>query len=165
MELVVFVGIQATGKSSFYRERFYRTHVRINLDMLRTRHRERILCEACLRAQQAFVVDNTNVTKAERANYILPAKAAGFRVVGFFFRSRVAEALLRNASRPEVDRVPDKAIHGMSGRMELPNLEEGFDALHFVQLTEGEQFVVEPWTEKPRIADSEHNTRGESPTP
>ena len=40
MEMVLFVGIQATGKSSFYLERFFRTHVRINLDMLKTHHRE-----------------------------------------------------------------------------------------------------------------------------
>ena len=33
MEMVLFVGIQATGKPSFYLERFFRTHVRINLDM------------------------------------------------------------------------------------------------------------------------------------
>ncbi len=147
MELVVFIGLQATGKSSFYKERFYRTHVRINLDMLRTRNRERILCEACIQALQPFVVDNTNVTKAERASYILPAKAARFRVAGYFFRSRVAEAIVRNAGRPEEERVPDKAIHGTSGRMELPSLAEGFDALYFVQLDGRGQFLVEPWRE------------------
>jgi len=37
MEAVIFVGLQAAGKSTFYRERFFDTHVRINLDMLRTR--------------------------------------------------------------------------------------------------------------------------------
>ena len=147
MELVLFVGIQATGKSSFYKERFYRTHLRLNLDMLRTRNREKILFEACIRALQPFVIDNTNVTKAERANYILPAKAAGFRVTGYFFRSRVAEALARNANRPEAERVPDKAIHGTSGRMELPCIGEGFDALNFVHLDESGQFSVEPWIE------------------
>ena len=36
MEAVLFVGLQASGKSTFYRERFFRTHVRINLDMLKT---------------------------------------------------------------------------------------------------------------------------------
>lgn len=149
MELILFVGIQATGKSSFYRERFYRTHVRINLDMLRTRHRERILFDACLRALQPLVVDNTNVTKEERANYILHAKAAGFGVIGYFFRSRVAEALVRNAKRTEAERVPDKAIHGTSGRMELPSMAEGFEALYFVQLTEDETFLVEPWRDEP----------------
>ena len=43
MELALFIGIQATGKSSFYKERFYRTHVRVNYDMVKTRDREAIL--------------------------------------------------------------------------------------------------------------------------
>jgi hypothetical protein len=49
MEAVLFVGNQATGKSSFYLERFFRAHVRINGDMLKTRHRENLLIKACLR--------------------------------------------------------------------------------------------------------------------
>ena len=48
MEAVIFVGLQAAGKSSFFVERFFQTHVRINMDMLRTRHRERTLTQACL---------------------------------------------------------------------------------------------------------------------
>jgi hypothetical protein len=34
MEMILFMGTQATGKLRFYQQRFYRTHVRINLDML-----------------------------------------------------------------------------------------------------------------------------------
>ena len=45
MEIILFIGIQATGKSSFFRERFFRTHVRVNLDMLKTRHREKLLVD------------------------------------------------------------------------------------------------------------------------
>jgi predicted kinase len=41
MEAVIFVGIQASGKSTFYCQRFFATHMRISLDMLRTRRRER----------------------------------------------------------------------------------------------------------------------------
>ncbi len=40
MEAVIFIGIQATGKSIFYKDRFFKTHIRINLDMLRTMNRE-----------------------------------------------------------------------------------------------------------------------------
>jgi len=36
MEAVIFTGIQAVGKSTFYKEHFFTTHVRINLDMLKT---------------------------------------------------------------------------------------------------------------------------------
>ena len=41
VEAVIFVGLQGSGKSTFYRERFFDTHVRLSLDMLKTRHRER----------------------------------------------------------------------------------------------------------------------------
>jgi predicted kinase len=70
VEAVVFIGVQASGKSSFYRERFFDTHLRINLDMLKTRHRERMLLRACIEAGQSFVVDNTNPSVEERARYI-----------------------------------------------------------------------------------------------
>jgi len=42
MEMVLFIGIPATGKSTFYKERFFRTHVRVNRDMLRTARREEL---------------------------------------------------------------------------------------------------------------------------
>jgi predicted kinase len=145
MTLILFIGIPATGKSSFYRERFFRSHVRVNLDMLKTRHRERLLVEACLAGQTAFVVDNTNLTRSDRERYIGPARAAGFRVVGCFFESRVAEASRRNAERQEVDRVPDLAIPGCSNRLELPTYDEGFDELFFVRMGEGGAFLVEDW--------------------
>lgn len=88
MELVLLVGIQASGKWSFYKKQFADTHVRINLDMLRTRNRERIIFQACLQAKQPMVVDNTNPTKKDRARYIIPAREAGFKVIGYYFPSR-----------------------------------------------------------------------------
>jgi predicted kinase len=95
MEAVIFVGIQGAGKSTFYRERFFDTHVRINLDMLKTRHREQLLLQACLAAQQPFVVDNTNPSKEERRRYIAPAQAAGFKIIGYFFPPEIAASQQR----------------------------------------------------------------------
>jgi predicted kinase len=107
MEAVLFIGIQATGKSSFYLERFFRTHVRINGDMLKTRHREDLLLRACLEGKTPFVVDKMNLTRADRAAYIGLAKAAGFRVSGYFFESDLATALQRNARRDSPERIPE----------------------------------------------------------
>jgi predicted kinase len=50
MEAILFTGIPASGKSTFYKERFFATHVRINLDMLKTRKREILILQACLAA-------------------------------------------------------------------------------------------------------------------
>jgi predicted kinase len=146
VECVVFIGIPATGKSTFYRERFFRTHVRINLDMLRTRHRERILLNACLEAKQPFVIDNTNPTRADRARYLQPALEAGFRVEGYYFQSRVQDALKRNARRPEAEQIPEVGIFGVSGMLELPTYQEGFNTLYYVSIKDG--FYVELWNDE-----------------
>lgn len=145
MEMILFIGIQATGKSSFYRHRFFRTHVRLNLDMLKTRHREALLLKACLESKTPFVVENTNVTRKERARYIEPARNAGFRIIGYFFESRAADAVQRNRDRPEVDRVPAVAIYTASKHLELPSLSEGFDQLFFVRLNGSDNFEVQDW--------------------
>ena len=79
MDAVLLIGIQGSGKSWFFNERFRDTHVRLNLDMLRTRHRESVLLKACIDTQQPFVVDNTNPTIQDRARYIEPAKQAASR--------------------------------------------------------------------------------------
>jgi len=144
----VFVGIQATGKSSFFRERFFRTHVRINLDMLRTRHREELFMRSCLDGGIPFVVDNTNPTALERARYVAPARSAGSRVVGFYFESRIAAALERNASRALEERIPERGILGTSARLELPARSEGFDALHYVRINPAGGFVVDDWRDE-----------------
>lgn len=142
MEAVVFCGIQATGKSSFYRQRFFRSHIRINLDMLRTRHRESLLVRACVESKQPFVVDNTNPSAEERARYITPPRAAGFRVLGFYFSSQLADALTRNEARAEDERIPRVGILGTHKRLAVPRRDEGFDALYYVRLIDG-AFVVE----------------------
>jgi predicted kinase len=143
MELILFIGLQATGKSSFYRHTLFRTHVRINLDMLRTRHREKLLLDACIAGKTKFVVDNTNLTRDDRTRYIGSAKAARFRIIGYFFESRIAEALRRNAARPDAERVPDMAIRASSKKLQIPSKSEGFDELFFVQLSEENQFKVQ----------------------
>lgn len=150
MQAIIFCGIQGTGKSTFYRERFFRTHIRLNLDMLRTRHREGLLLRACIEAKQPFVIDNTNPTDAERARYIRPARDAGFTVVGYYFESKIEDALRRNAERLESHRVPVPGVRGTFARLQVPRREEGFDALHFVRIVPADgnaagDFAVEDW--------------------
>ena len=146
-EAVIFCGIQATGKSTFYQRRFSDTHVRLNLDMLRTRHREAVLLDACLAAKASFVVDNTNPSREERARYVSPSGDAGFRVVGYYFASRAQDALVRNATRSQNRRVPTAGVLGCLGRPERPSLAEGFDELYYVMIGAAGDFEVAPWQE------------------
>ena len=145
MEAIVFIGLQASGKSSFYKERFFPTHVRISLDLLRTRNRERRFLDASLETRQPFVVDNTNPTQKARAKYIIAAKSVGYAITGYYFSSRAAECLARNQQREA--QVPDVAILSTAKLLELPKFDEGFDQLRYVRLTKT-GFVVEEWNDE-----------------
>ncbi len=129
MEAIILSGIQGAGKSTFCRERYWDTHIRINYDMLRTRHRERLLFAACLAAKQAVVVDATNPTAEDRQRYLEPARAAKFRIVGIEFQVPVELAIERNASRPKKKLVPEKAIYATAAKMQPLRFEEGFDEI------------------------------------
>ena len=151
MEAILFIGIQGAGKSTFFQQRFFDTHVRINLDMLKTRYREQVFLSACILAKQPFVVDNTNVRAAERAKYILPAKEAGFRIVGYYFPVPVRHAIGRNQKREGKKKIPVPGILGTQKRLQLPRRAEGFDHLFCVTVTETNEFVLEDCQEEEEI--------------
>jgi len=142
MEAVILVGVQGAGKSTFYRERFFDTHVRINLDMLRTRKREQQLLTACLEAGQSFVVDNTNPQANDRAKYVGPARAKGFRVIAYFFDVPLRDAMHRNNQRKLRQKIPPVAVAGTHKKLEPPGKNEGFDQIFTVRVTEPAGFVV-----------------------
>ncbi|MEP7284158.1 MAG: ATP-binding protein [Chloroflexota bacterium] len=145
MQAVIFIGVQASGKSTFYAHQFFKSHVRLNLDMLRTRHREQLLLNACLEAKQPFVIDNTNPTVEDRIRYIVPAHLHRFSVIGYYFQSSAKVALERNANRTGTEYVPEKALLGTYKRLQLPTFDEGFDQLFYVSVGENNTFVVQEW--------------------
>jgi tRNA uridine 5-carbamoylmethylation protein Kti12 len=146
MECVIFTGIPASGKSTFYKERFFGSHIRINLDMLKTRRREAILLSACLEMKQSFVVDNTNPTAISRARYIGPAKEARFRIIGYYFHSKLTDAQLRNNGREGSECIPDAAVSAIHQRLEPPAIAEGYDEMFVVTIRPNNQFSVKPIT-------------------
>ena len=146
MEAVVFIGVQGCGKTTFYKERFFETHVRVSRDMLKTKARERILLGACLAAKQPFVLDNTNPLASQRTEVIEPARAAGFRVVACYFRCGLREALRRNRRRPQGRAVPVPGVIATYKKLQPPSWSEGFDEIRLVTIDEENRFVVEEWT-------------------
>jgi predicted kinase len=141
-EAVIFIGVQGAGKSTFYRQRFFDTHVRINLDMLRTRHRECLLLEACLAAGQNFVVDNTNPTAVDRGRYVVPARQHGFRVIAYFFDVDLRDAMRRNRQRSGAKNIPAVGVSATFRKLQPPAKAEGFDKIFTVQVREPNQFLI-----------------------
>lgn len=148
MEMILFAGCQGAGKSTFFRLNFFDTHIRINLDMLKTRNREQQLISACLQMKQRFVIDNTNPTKADRRNYIDAAKQAGFKVIGYYFEASIEELLARNAQRSGKSKIPEAGIRGTFNRFEPPAYDEGFDELYHVHVRSDGLFDVVKYVKK-----------------
>ena len=139
---VIFIGIPASGKSTYFQRYFNTGFVHINLDTLRTRKKEQALLEKSLQEELSFAVDNTNPTREDRQRYIAPAKAAGYRVDGYFLQSTLKDSIARNEGREGKARVPTKAIAAISNKLEMPSKGEGFDRLFFVRQVDGD-FVTE----------------------
>lgn len=141
MEGIIFIGIQATGKSTFYKEKFFNTHFRISMDLLNTRNKENQLLEKCIELQQKVVVDNTNPSIEDRARYIQKFKEKKYKTIGYFFRSRVEESLERNNKRIGKERIPDVGIFSTKKKLTYPTFSEGFDELYYIEIREKEFFI------------------------
>ena len=144
-QLVVFTGLQASGKTSFYRAHFATTHVHISKDawpnLRKKEERQRRLVDEHLRAGRSIVVDNTNPTPAEREPLIALGRAHGARITSYSFVVAVDEALRRNAGRTGRARILDAGIYAVAKRLVPPAETEGFDDRFEVRLA-GDQFIV-----------------------
>ena len=143
-ELDVFVGLQASGKSTFYRERFAETHEHVSKDLFRhnkNRNRRQIqLVDEALRSGRSVVVDNTNPTPKDRAPLIQLAREHGVRAIAYFFESTTRASRERNARRSGRARVPDVAIYATAKKLVPPSRDEGFDEVYGVRVLEGSGF-------------------------
>ena len=141
MEAILFIGLQASGKSTFFLNKFYKTHIRLNMDMLKTRHREDILLTACIEGKQKVVIDNTNPSVEDRSKYIKRFKKGKFKVIGYYFESDIQLCISRNNKRLGKEKIPEIGIKGTYKKLKCPDYQEGFDELFYVSL-EGNAFTV-----------------------
>jgi len=145
-ELVIFIGIQASGKSMFYHQNFSKTHLRINLDMIWTRPKEKRLFESCMKMRQQAVIDNTNLLKVDRKRYIPIAKEHGMKVIGYYFQPNLDNSINRNDKREGKEKIPKCAVISAYNKIEAPSFEEGFDEIYLVVGDNG-NFIEEEYIE------------------
>lgn len=136
LELIVFVGIQGAGKSTYYRAHLAATHVHVSKDLMpNARNRDATQAEMITRALTAgrsVAVDNTNPTPAVRAPLIELGKALGARVVAYYFETPAKEAAARNRLREGKARVPDAVVFITARKVVPPSVGEGFDEVRVI---------------------------------
>jgi predicted kinase len=126
MEAIIFCGIQASGKSTFYTQNFFNTHLRISLDLLRTRNREKEFILSCIKTKMPFVIDNTNPDKESRKRYFEFLQGSGYTAIAYYFQPNIEECLKRNSTRTGRFFVPETAIWSTMRKIEAPEISEGF---------------------------------------
>ncbi|NJC73381.1 ATP-binding protein [Planosporangium thailandense] len=148
-EVALLAGLQASGKSTFYRQRLASTHAHVSKDNWpNARHREqrqRREIAAALIEGRDVAVDNTNPSRHERVPLIEMAHAHGAKAVGYWFPPDPAVSLARNAQREGRKRVPDVGLFSTLKRLTRPSFDEGFDALYTVRQDGRGGFTVTPW--------------------
>jgi predicted kinase len=147
LKLVIFIGLQASGKSTFFRERFAATHELVSKDLFlnnRNRNRRQVeLIGAALSAGSPVVVDNTNPTVEDRRTLVRQGREHGAKIVGYYFESTTRESVGRNRLRAGKAKGPDVAVYATAKKLVAPSYSEGFDELFRVRLT-GSSFEVRP---------------------
>lgn len=154
MELIILVGLQASGKSSWYRQRFADTHLLVSKDLISEKQRKAVrqlrLIEEALQAGRSVVVDNTNPTVEDRAALIALGKQYGAEIIGYYFEPDLRGSLARNREREGRERVPVVGLYVAAKKLTRPTFNEGFARLYTIRIAEGGKFAVQPFSEEDR---------------
>ena len=134
-EVVIFVGLQGSGKTTYFKDHFAATHVHVSRDIAGSAEKEAELIRECINSNFSFVVDNVNAARTVRAPIIRQARAAGFHVLACFFETPVRTAIGRNNHRKDKKPIPVPAILRVAKHLEPPSLEEGIDEIRTVKTT------------------------------
>ena len=164
-DLAILIGLQASGKTSFYHTSLAATHIHVSKDLLRNNRkparRQTQLIREFLTAGRSVAVDNTNATVEIRRELIDLGRSYGVTVTGYYIGAKLDDCLARNAARPEKNRVPEVGIFSVLKLLVRPTCGEGFDRLFYVTLGRDGAFAVEPWAEELPPHDRERtNERG-----
>ncbi|MFM9629181.1 MULTISPECIES: AAA family ATPase [Streptomyces] len=139
VDVAVLVGLQASGKSTFYAQRLSGRYALVSKDLFprgakNKQQRQMSLVEDHLAAGHSVAVDNTNPSPQEWGPLVEAAHARGATVTAYWFPPDVAGSLRRNAAREGRARVPDIGVLATLKRLREPSPADGFDAVREVHL-------------------------------
>jgi predicted kinase len=147
VELILLIGPQAAGKTTFYRQRLEDGYTHISMDLLRNNphpaRRQAQLLDEALQAGQSIALDNTNPTVEVRAPLIALGKEHGYTITSYHFPPDVTASVKRNAGREGKAKVPPVAIYATRKKLQPPSYAEGFDQIYSVRIAEDGAFRVE----------------------
>ncbi|WP_191873927.1 ATP-binding protein [Streptomyces filipinensis] len=138
VEVAVLVGLQASGKSTFYAQCLSDRYALVSKDLFprgarNKQVRQQRLVAEHLAAERPVAVDNTNPSPQEWAPLIEVAHIHGATVTAYWFPPDVAGSLRRNAVREGRERVPDVGVLATLKRLRKPSRSDGFDGVREVR--------------------------------
>ncbi|GAA4934127.1 hypothetical protein GCM10023237_65530 [Streptomyces coeruleoprunus] len=136
--MAVLVGLQASGKSTFYEQCLSERYGLVSKDLFprgaRNKQRRQMrLVEDAVAAGRSVAVDNTNPSPEEWGPLLELAHAYGATVTAYWFPPDVTGSLRRNALREGRDRVPDIGVLATMKRLRKPSPDDGFDTVREVR--------------------------------
>ncbi|MFC4057043.1 AAA family ATPase [Planomonospora corallina] len=150
-EVVILIGLQGSGKTTFYGQALAATHAHVSKDLFprarRRQERQLRLIREALEQGRDVAVDNTNPSPEEWLPLIEVAREHGARVIGYWFPPDLAGSLERNAARPGRARVPEVGLYATLKRLRRPRPADGFDELFTVRFDGHGGFAVRPLEE------------------
>lgn len=147
-ELIILMGLQGAGKSSFYRKYFSQTHEIVSKDLMKNKKHKSLHQEKLVRKYfsegRSVIVDNMNLTAKNRQDLITMAKDYGEKVILYYFPLEISESLIRNKGENRKE-VPTVAIYASNKTFELPSKNEGFDECFEVEMINPHSFNIRPY--------------------